>query len=172
MLSAKVKSAALAGLAILASFSANATSGSVAVVNFGAVLEGSKHVEAVQKSMQKKLGDKQQELILQHQTLAKEQNDLEKSKAVTSTASYNKKQAALEEKQKALSKKERDFQEVAIKTQEESMKKLFDLVKSASAKIAANKGIDLVLNAEALFAKGQYDITKEVRAEVEKSKLS
>jgi Skp family chaperone for outer membrane proteins len=173
MFSAEVKRTALAGLAMLASYSAIAASGGVAVVDMAAVIDGSKYTEAALKS-KKKLEDTYQELVLQHQTLAKEQSDLEKSKAVTSTATYNKKQAALEEKQKVLAKKDHELQETALKEQEKHMKfmrKLHEVVKSASAKVAAKKGFDLVLSTEVLFSNGQNDITKEVTAEVEKSKL-
>lgn len=173
MLSAKVKSAVLASLVMVASLSVNAAAGgNVAVVDIRSVVEGSKHFDAMQKSMQKKLGDKHQELIIQQKKLAEEQSALEKSKAVTASATYSKKQADLEKKQEKLAESERAFQEQVMKLQDESMKKLYNLVKSASTKIATAKGFEIVLQAEPLYVKSQYDITKEVKTAVENSKLA
>ena len=71
----------------------------------------------------------------------------------------------------AHAEKERAFQEEVIKLQDQSMKKLYTLVKDATKKVAQKNGFEIVLQGEALYITEKYDITKEVKKAVEESKL-
>ena len=168
-----LKSAVLASLLMTTGLTASAqqASGKVAIVDVRSVVEGSKHFTNMQADMQKKLGTKHEELVLAQKELAKQQEELSKSKQVTATATYNSKKQALDKKLAAHAEKERAFQEEVMKLQDQSMKKLYSLVKDATKSVATKQGFDIVLQGEALYVTPQYDITKEVKRAVENSKL-
>ena len=68
--------------------------------------------------------------------------------------------------------RERSFQEEVMKTQDDSMKKLYSAVKASTEKIAKNNGFDLVIQAEPLFATAKNDLTSSVKKDLEsKDKL-
>ena len=145
--------------------------GTVAIVDVRSVVEGSKHFMALQQDMQKKLGNKHEELVLAQKELTTQLVELEKSKKVMAAATYSKKSKAPEAKLTEHAAKERAFQEEVMKLQEQSMKKLYKLVKDATKKVAEKNKFDIVLQGEALYAKPQFDITSEVKKSVENSKL-
>lgn len=169
-----IKNALLASTLIASGFVANAQAqgtSTVAVVDVRSVVEGSKHFTSMQADMQKKLGPKHEELVLAQKNLSKQQEELDKSKQVMATATYNKKKQELDKKLAAHAEKERAFQEEVMKLQDQSMKKLYSLVKDATKTIAQKQGFKIVLQGEALYVADQYDITKEVKRAVENSKL-
>ena len=88
------------------------------------------------------------------------------------SATFNKKKQELDKKLVTHSEKERSFQEEVMKLQDQSMKKLYSLVKDATKTVAKKNGFDIVLQGEALYVTPQYDITKDVKSAVESSKLS
>tara|TARA_B100001989_G_C24522847_1_gene456873 strand:- start:271 stop:786 length:516 start_codon:yes stop_codon:yes gene_type:complete len=167
-----IKNALLASSLIAGGLIANAeTKGTVAVVDVRSVVEGSKHFTGMQADMQKKLGPKHEELVLAQKNLSKQQEELDKSKQVMAAATYNKKKQELDKKFTAHAEKERAFQEEVMKLQDQSMKKLYGLVKDATKTVAKKQGFNIVLQGEALYVTDQYDITKEVKRAVENSKL-
>ena len=173
MLGYKMKNTLIAGAMLVSGLSAIAgqPKSNVAVVDVRSVVEGSKHFTQMQTSMQKKLGARHEELVLARKDLTKQQEELKKSKQVMATATFKKKQAEIDKNQKQLAEKEGAFQEEVMKLQDQSMKKLYALVKESTKKIAQKQGFEIVLQGEALYAAGNYDITKEVKKTVEDSKL-
>ena len=173
----KVKSLLLVGLVLGSNVCAMAgygsgSSGKVAVVDMRSVVEGSKHFAQMQANMQKNLGAKHEELMLARTELTKEQEALKKQKAVMAAATFKKKQEAMDKKQTKLAERERAFQEEVMKTQDESMKKLYTAVKASTEKIAKKNGFDLVIQAEPLFSTAKNDLTSSVKKDLEsKDKL-
>ena len=144
----------------------------VAVVDVRAVVEGTKHFTEMQAKMQETLGAKHEELVLAQKNLGEERATLEKSKKVTAEATCKAKLADLDKKQSDLAGRERTFQEEVMKMQEESMQKLYAVVKASTKKVAQEQGFEIVLQGEALYVSNdKYDLTTKVKKAVENSKL-
>lgn len=171
MLVSKTKKLLLASFMLGMSIaSTSAYAGGVAVVDMRSVVEGSKHFAQMQADMQKNLGTKHEELMSSRNDLNKEQENLKKQKSVMAANDFKKKQDELTKKQAKLGERERAFQEEVMKTQDDSMKKLYAAVRTATEKVAKKNGFDLVLQGEPLFAVTKFDITSSVKKELESKK--
>lgn len=165
----KFLAAALLMVTILCSSVAIAAQ-DVAVVNMREVIEESKQMIAMRQDMQEKFGKKHDALVAKGKKLSEKLAKHEKNKPVLSAQNAKKASAALQKEQQDLAQEERLFQQDVYAKQEESMKKLVDMVKTAAATVAKRDGFSLVLQTtDALFVQDKLDITKSVKDLIEKS---
>lgn len=135
----------------------------VATVDLQKLFKEYPGTEAAEKRFKKIYKKKDQDLQDSAEELRELKKELDDSNSVLSAKQKRQKQGELEKKAKDLEMENAQFQnELAVKNNEMTQNILGE-IKDIVAKIAKDKGVDLVLDAEkTVYANGGEDLTAEV----------
>lgn len=139
------------------------------------IINGADIAEKYQADIEKKIADKfktqESELRSMQEQLKEMGERVKRDQAVMSESELDKLKKEFEEKQKTYQTKGMAYGEQINKERNDAFEKLLNAVNDEIAKVAKQKGYDIILQkAATAYTDGKNDITKEVLEGLEKSK--
>lgn len=155
-------------IALLLSFMAIWSIGAMAdeeigVVDMQTIFKSSPRAQAINKALKSQFASRKENIVKMGKALQTEIQQYQKNQAVMDKTKIKALQEKINKQSVALRQAQAKFQQDLVTEQNKKMKEFIDDVKSAVAKVAGKKDLEVVLPSNAvLYSKPKLDITSDV----------
>ena len=156
--------------AVFAVPAASAAALKIGFVNVQQIMATAPQAEAARAQLKQEFGDREKGLTAQRDAIQKQEADLKRNAAVMATDKKNAAEKALRDKMSGFNRDMAAFRDDFNMKRNELLQGLQKQIYDAIVKVAKDGGYDLVLSNGVVYASNQVDLTKQVLAELAKSK--
>lgn len=149
---------------------ASAAALKIGFVNVQQIMATAPQAAAARAQLKKEFGDREKALTAQHSAIQKQEADLKRNSAVMATDKKNAAEKALRDKMSGFNSAMSTFRNDFNMKRNELLQGLQKRIYAAIVKVAKDGGYDLVLSNGVVYASNQVDVTKQVLAELAKTK--
>lgn len=156
--------------AFVAPGAASAAALKIGFVNVQAIMAKAPQAAAARAQLQKEFGAREKSLKTQRDAIQKQEADLKRNGAVMSAAEKSAKQKAISDKINTFNHDMSSFRNAFNIKRNALLQGLQKRIYAAIVKVAKQGAYDMVLSNGVVYADSKVDLTKQVLAELEKSK--
>jgi outer membrane protein len=156
--------------AALAAPLASAAGSKVGFVNMKEIMAQAPQAEAAQAQLKQEFGGREKALAAQRDAIQKQEADLKRDAAVMSATKKSQAEKSLRDKVSAFTRDMNAFRDALNTKRNELLQGLLKQIQAAVTKVAKAGGYDVVLNNAVVYVNPKVDLTKQVLAELAKSK--
>ncbi|MEJ2479489.1 MAG: OmpH family outer membrane protein [Acidihalobacter sp.] len=149
---------------------ASAAGAKIGFVNVQQIMAKAPQAEAARAQLKKEFGSREKSLRAQRSAIQKQESDLKRNSSVMSADKKNSAQKALRDKMNSFNRDMSSFRNDFNMKRNELLQGLQKRISDAIVKVAKDGGFDLVLTNGVAYASNKVDLTKQVLAELAKSK--
>lgn len=162
--------AVVAMATLVAPGAASAAALKIGFVNVHDIMAKAPQAAAARAQLNKEFGAREKSLTAQRDAIQKQETDLKRNGAVMSASEKNAKQKALGAKINAFNRDMSTFRNDFNMKRNQLLQGLQKRIYDAIVKVAKSGGYDMVLSNGVVYADNKVDLTKQVLAELSKSK--
>jgi outer membrane protein len=156
--------------AALAMPAASAAGLKVGFVNVQEIMAKAPQAEAARAQLKQEFGNREKSLTAQRGAIQKQEADLNRNASVMSADKKSAAEKALRDKMSSFNRDMGSFRDDFNMKRNELLQGLQKKIFDAITKVAKDGGYDLVLTSGVVYASDKVDLTKQVLAELAKSK--
>lgn len=156
--------------ALLAAPLASAAGSKVGFVNMQAIMAQAPQAAAARAQLKKEFGGREKALAAQRDAIRKLESNLKRDAAVMSAARKSQVEKSLRDKVGTFSRNMNAFRSELNTKRNELLQGLLKKIQAAVTRVAKAGGYDVVLNNAVVYVNPKIDLTKQVLAELDKSK--
>ncbi len=149
---------------------ASAAGVKVGFVNVQEIMAKAPQAEAARAQLKKEFGGREKSLTAQRDAIQKQEADLKRNSSVMSADKKSSAEKALRDKMNSFNQDMSSFRNDFNMKRNELLQGLQKRISDAIVKVAKDGGYDLVLTNGVVYASNNVDLTKQVLAELAKSK--
>lgn len=142
----------------------------IGFVNVQQIMAKAPQAEAARAQLKKEFGNREKNLTAQRDAIQKQESDLKRNSSVMSADKKSAAEKALRDKMSSFNREMSTFRDDFNMKRNQLLQGLQKQISDAITKVAKDGGYDLVLSTGVVYASGKVDLTKQVLAELAKSK--